>query len=152
MNQPTGSMRRSHSYERRPRRSKNDIEAPLYLCDSAHRVPDSYCVFLCPGYSLEQHQQAIVNTTNLDVAIQHLFPETHLYGTYYCATMDNIALAAVRADRSVEMIECNGYAWLIEPVSSSPYDDPYKDDREYNRPTDSSKEDDCDYCIDPDDL
>lgn len=56
------------------------------------------------------------NGADLDSAIDHIFPETHLYGTYYSATLSDDSLGAVRRDIGVDKVECNFQVTVIEAV------------------------------------
>ena len=88
-------------------------QAPLYGCDgpSEDRVHQSYMIFLHHGCSLEQHKQAVGEEADVDSAIKFVFPETAQYGLYYRAELGDSALAAVRADLGVDMVECNRRAY-----------------------------------------
>ena len=83
-------------------------EAPVHNCDlpEKDRVPNNYVVFLHPGYSLDQHKQAVGHEANLHSAIEYVFEETPIHGLYYSAELDIASLAAVRADSGVYMVEC----------------------------------------------
>lgn len=91
-------------------------EAPLHGCDNSYNdvVPQSYNVFLHQGYSLGDHKQTVIGTVDLDTTIEIVFPETARHGLYYSSELDDNALAAVRADMGVEMVECNRRVTLVE--------------------------------------
>ena len=88
-------------------------EAPVRLCDLESRVPDSYVVFLHFGCGLETHKQVVGDGVDWDNAVQFVFEETKNHGLYYSANLDEVGLAAVRADIGVDMVECDLYAELI---------------------------------------
>lgn len=91
-------------------KNNEPYKAPLRLCDLKSRVPNSYVVFLHFGYGLETHEKVVGNGVDWDNAIKFVFEETKDYGLYYSAKLDEEALAAVRADIGVDMVECDLYA------------------------------------------
>jgi hypothetical protein len=82
-------------------------KAPLLGCDQPGVLEHDYIVFLHPGHSLSVHKQNVSNVVDLSSAIDYVFEETKSHGLYYHAILSDTALAAVRADRGVDMVECN---------------------------------------------
>lgn len=93
-------------------------QAPMIACDvpTEEIVHQSYIVFLHQGCSLEQHKRAVAEGADLDSAIISVFPETDYHGLYYRAKLDDDALATVRADVVVDMVECNRKVHLVAPI------------------------------------
>jgi hypothetical protein len=137
---------------------KSGLEAPLRLCDDLTKViPDHYTVYLHYDHSMEEHKQTVGNATDLDTAMDDMFPasvdsETAmiLRGTDYFAKLDDTGLAAVRADLGVDLVECEPRIFLIDSVWSSPSFEMYEEGEELDYLTREKK--DCDGCVDPDDL
>lgn len=72
---------------------------------------------------MEEHKQALGNSTNLDSAITHIFPEYGPHGLYYAAHLDDASLAAVRAEIGVDMVECDTQGFFFGEVAPPlPYD------------------------------
>jgi hypothetical protein len=84
-------------------------EAPILGCDEPEEdvVKDSYQVFLHKGYSLGQHKMTVGSAVDLATAIRNILNETASHGLYYDATLDENALAAVRADIGVDLVICD---------------------------------------------
>ena len=87
-------------------------------------IPNSYFVFLHWGYPLDEHKQAMKPKVSLDGHIERVFEQTHSYGTYYAAKLDNASLEAVRADVGVDFVECNRRIYPMETVD--PFETIYK--------------------------
>ena len=81
-----------------------------------YKVPDSYAVFLHPGYSLSQHKRFLGDDIDLDAQITHLFPGDDRFPTNYYADLDHEMLESVRRDWGVDFVECNGRAYFDDPV------------------------------------
>ena len=86
-------------------------QAPLRHCEG-DIVPNSYAVFLVSSVSLEQHKRAVDRGANLDSAISRVHDDTDPDRIFYHAELDNVALAAVRADPGVDFVECNRRAHI----------------------------------------
>lgn len=88
-------------------------QAPL-RCDGPLEdlAPNSYLVYLHHGCSLEKHKRTVGKGAHLDSAIGFVFPESERLGICYDATLNESALAAVRCDVVVDMVECQYYANL----------------------------------------
>jgi hypothetical protein len=102
---------------------RDDREAPLHGCDSPDRIPDNYCVYLRYSYPLKTHKLFVGNFVDLDTTIDQISPQTDRHGIFYWAVLNETGLAAVRDDLGVDMVECDQYIHLIEPVSSQKYED-----------------------------
>lgn len=63
---------------------------------------------------MDQHKRAVGDNVHFESAVRRIFPKTENYALYYSARLDDIGLAAVRADRGVDMVECDGKSYLIE--------------------------------------
>lgn len=79
-------------------------------------IPDEYAVLLHPGYSVEEHKDALRGVVDLDGAIYHIFPEDDSlgFGTSYFVKLDRNSLDAVLGDTGVDMAECNMVVHLID--------------------------------------
>lgn len=96
------------------KRIAGEYAAPMSQCDLEARILDDYIVYFRQDYTLEQHKQAIGNAVDLDSAIRRVFEETDDFGLVYSAHLNDTGLAVVRSDVAVDMVECNGYGWLVE--------------------------------------
>ena len=85
---------------------KKAYKAPLENCDLPNAVPDDYVVYLKPGYSLQQHEQTI-GSAILDGSVKYVYDDILPNQICYNAKFGTDAIAAVRADPGVEMVECN---------------------------------------------
>jgi hypothetical protein len=85
----------------------NNYEAKLVCHEPPTKtVPGEFTVYLAPGYSLQQHSEAI--KTDLTPYIRGDFNELFKGQVVYIAEgMDCRLLKAIRADRGVEFVECN---------------------------------------------
>lgn len=120
---PADSLERRRLVHQSPVNAMNTYKAPLLLADEATRIENEYFVFLHHGYSMEEHKQAIGNSTNLELAITHIFPESGMHGLFYNAHLDDASLAAVRADIGVDVVEYDTQGFFIGDVAPPlPYD------------------------------
>lgn len=72
-------------------------------------LPDEqYMVYLQANYTYELHRAAVANAVNLDTAIYHSFTMISTERFIYGAFLNETALAAVRADQGVWLVECDG--------------------------------------------
>ena len=96
-----------------PTNNMEPYQAPL-RCDGPLEdlAPDSYLVYLYHSCSLEKHKRTVGKGADLDSAISIVFPESERLGIVYDATLNESALAAVRCDLVVDMVECQYYAHL----------------------------------------
>lgn len=78
-------------------------------------TPGAYMVYLNHGCSLEEHKRAVGKGADLDSAIGLVFLEVGPYGFCYEAKLNENALAAVRSDLCVDMIECE-YRARVTPL------------------------------------
>jgi hypothetical protein len=78
-------------------------------------VLEAYMVYLHHGCSLEEHKRAVGEGADLDSAIRLVFLEVEPYGFCYDAKLNDNALAAVRSDLVVDMIECQ-YVARVTPL------------------------------------
>lgn len=83
--------------------------APLHHCEG-DVVPDSYAVSLFPGVSLEQHKATVGREAKLESGINGIVDDWRSDQIIYTVKLDHPALAAVRADAGVKLVECNGRA------------------------------------------
>ncbi|KAF5027006.1 hypothetical protein F66182_881 [Fusarium sp. NRRL 66182] len=83
-------------------------QAPLLNDDlpSKDRVKDSYIVYLRPGYSLDDHANAIQG--GLESHIDHVYSFIKEKVVYVAVSVDKTLLAAIRADPKVEKVEVQG--------------------------------------------
>ena len=89
--------------------------APIINCGPPEDiVPDNYFVFLAPGYTVEQHKQAVHQRANLDSAITGVLDLRITDYIYYGAVLSDAALADVRADPNVDFIECEHVVHLFD--------------------------------------
>ena len=81
-------------------------KAPLFNDDlpPGSVVPDAYVVYLAPGHSIEAHKAVVGHEINVDIVLDRLYPDKLVYGAH----MSREVLEAVRSDRGVEMVECDG--------------------------------------------
>ena len=96
----------------------SSYQADLH-CDGPdeYKVPDSYSVFLHPGYSLSQHKRFLSDDIDLEARITHVFWEdTDRFPINYYADLDDGMLDSVRRDWGVDFIECEGMAYIGDPV------------------------------------
>ena len=76
--------------------------------DDQSRLPNSYIVWLAPGYSLQEHAMTIRHNVHL-----HFRSETDVYITsggkvIYCGfDISDELLEVIRADENVELVECH---------------------------------------------
>ena len=82
-------------------------QAPL-ICDGIPDwlVPGAYIVYLHDGCSLAQHKRTVADQVDLDSCIRSIYPEIDGLGVVYSAYFSDSALAAVRSDWMVDMVEC----------------------------------------------
>jgi hypothetical protein len=85
-------------------------KAPLFGCDIPKEslIKDDYQVFLHKGYSLDEHKRLVGNAVDFNSAIQRVDNETKYHGVLYTATLNQDALAAVRAEFGVDFVVCEG--------------------------------------------
>jgi hypothetical protein len=80
-----------------------------FHCDGPgkYKIPDSYAVFLHPGYSLSQHKQFLGDDVDLDARITYVFRGDNRFSTNYYADLDHEMLETVRRDWGIDVIECD---------------------------------------------
>lgn len=89
--------------------SVDTYEAPLRHCNPEHVAPNEYIIYLVKGVSLGEHKQKVGEALQ-DSAIRVVF-RTEMMGTVvYSVEMSADSLAIIRADESVDFVECNGIA------------------------------------------
>ncbi|QIX02335.1 hypothetical protein AMS68_007852 [Peltaster fructicola] len=95
-----------YNYRREETMSKVKIDSGL-RDDPEGCFPDQYIVQLRADYSYESHKAAVASAVDLDVATYANF--TLDSGRFvYAAHLNEKALAAVKADDGVWLIECDG--------------------------------------------
>lgn len=88
--------------------------APMLGCDHPKEViPDEYQVFLHKGYSLDHHMAVVGEAVDFDSATRIFMNETATHGLLHRARLDKDALAAVRADIGVYLVNCEARAYPI---------------------------------------
>ena len=89
------------------------------LCNgtSEDLIHETYMVYLHHGCTLEEHKQLVGEKAGLDSAIKYVFEESEGLGVCYGAKLNDSALAAVRTDIAVDMIECQ-YRGHLEDLQS----------------------------------
>jgi len=80
----------------------------LHNADLESRIAGAYCVFLGPGYFLEQHKAVLRTTVDLDNYASRVFDDMKPGHVLYCVeNLDEVALDAIRLDFGVQMVECD---------------------------------------------
>nr|POE63504.1 hypothetical protein CFP56_04407 [Quercus suber] len=91
--------------------NNDSYTAPMLGRDDPKEViPDDYQVFLHIGYSLDHHKRFVGEAVNFDSAIRSVLNETATHGLLYRAHLDQAAVAAVRADIGVDLLNCDQLA------------------------------------------
>jgi hypothetical protein len=85
--------------------------APITGCDGTPEdiVEDSYRIYLHRGYSIEQHKTLVIEGgVDWDSCFGRVqLNETLSHGLVYRGTFDKDALAIVRADIGVDLVNCD---------------------------------------------
>lgn len=75
--------------------------------DDPDEVPGEYSVILHNGCTFEKHKETVDRQgVDLDSRLIYVAPRTYDCGAIYTARLDDSALAIVRADCAVDMVEC----------------------------------------------
>ena len=100
-----------------PNAGNNDsYKAPMLSCDHKEVVPDEYAVFLHRDYSLDDHKAFVGDAVDFDSTARIFLNETATHGLTYFAHFDKHALAAVRANIGVDLVECDSWAYSPEDI------------------------------------
>jgi hypothetical protein len=81
-------------------------QAPLRGCGEGDVVSQSYIVYLAPGHSLEQHSAIIKK--DITPYVEHIYDMYTEKVVYVGKRIDQDLLQAIRADKRVELVECDG--------------------------------------------
>ena len=101
------------------RQRRGDYQAPLIQGGSGGEVvPDSYSVFLHPGYSLEEHKR-FAGAAELERKI--VFEFNHSPG-YHAEELDETMLQVVRRDVGVDRVVPDRYFENQDPLDDTDYD------------------------------
>jgi len=100
----------------------HDVDPDIYRAplvnggSSSEKVAGSYIVYLRPGYSFEQHKTTVSGAVDLEQRVAHVWPRdlglTADCVSYCTKDVDDTALAVIRADPGVEMVECDSVVTL----------------------------------------
>lgn len=106
-----------------PNLSESTNEAPLIYGDDPQRIPGQYYVGLRRSHSFEEHI-ALIGTQK---HVQWRYPKEdnpdERSGTYWAYDVDDVLLAAIRADPGVEKVICNRFR-SAEQVMERPVPNP----------------------------
>ena len=85
--------------------SSPSYQAPLHNCNTGlERVPESYIVYLAPGYSLEKHSEVVGR--DVREFLNHVYDICTGKVVYVGRPVDEGLLKAIRGDKGVEKVEC----------------------------------------------
>jgi hypothetical protein len=82
-------------------------QAPIEACGDASVIPDSYVIWLFPDVSMEEHSGAVGRDMRIFRRSQIFDDEDGI--VYTVQNLDDDVLNAVRADRGVQLVECDQY-------------------------------------------